>query len=146
MQRQPPWFRGQSWGWGGHLGDFLPQIYVGHKAAGPPGRMEPERSCPQTHLERCTWTGLPWLDPHTPRGCSPLMHSLFYYLTQPPCLILVRQDAGGFLVPFLQARTRGPKRSADTAMVTNQTLGPSFVAFGVQISWSCMVLLNRLGG
>lgn len=36
LQRQPPWFRGQSWGWGGHLGDFLPQIYVGHKAAGPP--------------------------------------------------------------------------------------------------------------
>lgn len=56
----------------------------------------------------------------------------------------VRQDARGFFL-FLKGRTWGPRRSADTAIVTNQMLEPSFVALGVQISWSYTFLLCRLG-
>ena len=56
----------------------------------------------------------------------------------------VRQDARGFFL-FLKGRTWGSMKSADTAMVTNQMLEPSFVAFGVQMSWPYTFLLYRLG-
>lgn len=56
----------------------------------------------------------------------------------------VRQDARGFFL-FLKGRTWGSMKSADTAMVTNKMLEPSFVAFGVQMSWPYTFLLYRLG-